>query len=59
MSIFAAALVVLALPPTAPAAGFSARVVGVTDGDTLTVLAAGNRPVKVRLAGIDAVRRVI
>lgn len=30
------------------------RVVAVADGDTLTVLAAGNRPVKVRLAGIDA-----
>ena len=30
------------------------RVVCVVDGDKLTVLAAGNRPVKVRLAGIDA-----
>ncbi|MFO1424576.1 MAG: thermonuclease family protein [Candidatus Competibacteraceae bacterium] len=30
------------------------RVVGVADGDTLTVLMEGNRPVRVRLAGIDA-----
>ena len=33
------------------------RVVGVTDGDTLTVLAKGNQPVKVRLVGIDAPER--
>lgn len=30
------------------------RVVGVTDGDTLTVLDAAQQPHKVRLAGIDA-----
>jgi endonuclease YncB( thermonuclease family) len=30
------------------------RVVGVSDGDTITVLAAGNRQLKVRLDGIDA-----
>ncbi|MDS4030539.1 MAG: thermonuclease family protein [Candidatus Contendobacter sp.] len=30
------------------------RVVNVADGDTLTVLMEGNRPVRVRLAGIDA-----
>jgi endonuclease YncB( thermonuclease family) len=30
------------------------RVVGVSDGDTITVLAAGNQQVKVRLDGIDA-----
>ncbi|MFY7953916.1 MAG: thermonuclease family protein [Armatimonadaceae bacterium] len=33
---------------------FSGRVVGVSDGDTITVLASGNRQVKVRLDGIDA-----
>lgn len=32
----------------------SGRVVGVSDGDTLTVLTAANQQVKVRLAGIDA-----
>jgi endonuclease YncB( thermonuclease family) len=30
------------------------RVVGVSDGDTITVLAAGDRQLKVRLDGIDA-----
>jgi endonuclease YncB( thermonuclease family) len=30
------------------------RVVGVSDGDTITVLAAGNQQLKVRLDGIDA-----
>lgn len=30
------------------------RVIGVHDGDTLTLLVDGRRPVKVRLAGIDA-----
>lgn len=30
------------------------RVVGVSDGDTLTCLARGNKPIKVRLAEIDA-----
>ena len=45
-------LSVLAIPGAAdPLMG---RVVGVTDGDTLTVLATGNRQVKIRLAGIDA-----
>ena len=35
-------------------AQISGRVVGVTDGDTITVLAAGNKQIKVRLAGIEA-----
>ncbi|MCX8084960.1 MAG: thermonuclease family protein [Calditerrivibrio sp.] len=30
------------------------KVVGVSDGDTITVLLQGNKPVKVRLAQIDA-----
>ena len=34
--------------------GFPARVVGVTDGDTLAVLTAERWQVKIRLAGIDA-----
>ena len=33
---------------------FPARVVGISDGDTITVLAAGNQHRKIRLAGIDA-----
>jgi endonuclease YncB( thermonuclease family) len=32
----------------------TARVVGVTDGDTITVLAPGNVQYRIRLAGIDA-----
>ena len=51
-------LVVFSTAP-APPSSYPARVVGVSDGDTLTVLAAGNRQVKIRLHGIDAVRRVI
>ena len=31
----------------------TAKVVGVTDGDSITVLAPGNRQVKIRLHGID------
>lgn len=30
------------------------KVVGVSDGDTITVLAEGNKPEKIRLVGIDA-----
>lgn len=32
----------------------SGRVVGVSDGDTVTLLVSGNKRLKVRLAGIDA-----
>jgi endonuclease YncB( thermonuclease family) len=35
----------------------TARVVGVTDGDTITVLAPGNVQHRIRLAGIDAPER--
>src|SRR4051794_33516391 len=44
-------LLLLALDPTA-AAEISGRVVGITDGDTLTVL-VDRKPIKVRLAEID------
>jgi endonuclease YncB( thermonuclease family) len=37
-----------------PAETLTGRVVGVHDGDSLTVWAEGSDPVKVRLAGIDA-----
>lgn len=38
----------------ADAGALVGRVVGVADGDTLTVLAPGNQQIRVRLAGIDA-----
>lgn len=41
--------VVLAGPP-----GYEAKVVGISDGDTLTVLRAGNIQAKIRLHGVDA-----
>jgi micrococcal nuclease len=39
------------------AAEIIGKVIAVADGDTITVLAPGNRPTKVRLAGIDAPER--
>lgn len=48
----ALALAAISLPATA--AQFTGKVVGVADGDTLTVLTAGNVQVKVRLSAIDA-----
>ncbi len=39
---------------SADAETFTARVVSVHDGDTITALADGNRQVKVRLKGLDA-----
>jgi micrococcal nuclease len=47
------ALIVLAWVAPARAEDFTGRVVGVSDGDTLTVL-RGRTPVKIRLHGIDA-----
>jgi endonuclease YncB( thermonuclease family) len=38
----------------AAAETFSARVVGISDGDTITVLSVERRQRKIRLAGIDA-----
>jgi len=38
---------------TAQAGTFAGKVVGVHDGDTITVLAAGNREFKIRLLAID------
>ena len=54
--LFPFIVLLTALP--APAADFTARVVGISDGDSLTVLRERTR-VKVRHHGIGAVRRVI
>lgn len=48
------ALVLLLAIPLAHAESFSGRVVGVADGDTVTVLDASMVQHKVRLSGIDA-----
>lgn len=49
-----AALVLAGLGLPAIAATYTARVVAIADGDTLTVLDAERRQHKIRLAGIDA-----
>jgi endonuclease YncB( thermonuclease family) len=46
----------LLLAGSASAETFTGRVIGVTDGDTLTIL-RGGRPTTVRLRGIDAPER--
>ena len=48
------AILLLALAFTANAETVTDRVVGVADGDTLTVLDVDKVPHKIRLAGIDA-----
>jgi endonuclease YncB( thermonuclease family) len=50
----AAAMLLAVFVHDATAATLEGRVVGVSDGDTVTVLVAGNRQFKIRLSGIDA-----
>jgi endonuclease YncB( thermonuclease family) len=50
--LFGVALIWASL--TVMSAEITGRVVGVSDGDTITVLVGGNESVKVRLVGIDA-----
>jgi endonuclease YncB( thermonuclease family) len=52
-------LLAVIAPVPAGAADFPATVVGISDGDTITVLKADKTQIRVRLHGIDAVRRVI
>ena len=49
-----AAIFLICLPLSAFAADYPARVVGISDGDTLTVLRDGRTQVKIRLHAIDA-----
>lgn len=52
----AATLVALAIPSLSLAStgDMSCKIVGVTDGDTMTALCPGNKEAKIRLAQIDA-----
>lgn len=50
----ALALVAFFVSCTAAAFSLEGRVVGVSDGDTITVLTPENRQIRVRFAGIDA-----
>jgi micrococcal nuclease len=45
---------VMAFVPHAMGQTITGRVVGVSDGDSLTLLVQGNRQIKVRLDGVDA-----
>lgn len=51
------AIFAVAASMSAQAATIYGRVVGITDGDTITVLDAQNQQHKIRLAGIDAPER--
>ncbi len=54
-SLASALLLVAAIRSVAASADvFEGRVVGVTDGDTITILDAQRQQHKIRLAGIDA-----
>lgn len=55
MSVLASSLVVAA--PKVALAQWDAVVVGITDGDTITVLTPNNDEVKIRLYGVDAPER--
>ena len=50
------ALVLLLLPALSDAEIFTGKVVGISDGDTITVLRDG-KPIKVRLDGVDCPER--
>ena len=50
----AAAMLLAVFVCDALAATLAGRVVGVSDGDTVTVLTAENHQFKIRLSGIDA-----
>ena len=48
------ALLIAFAAGSASAAEYTARVIGISDGDTLTVLRDASTQVKIRLHGVDA-----
>ena len=52
--LVAVILMLFALPACGAEEGFTARVVGVSDGDTITVLTADKTQRKIHLFGVDA-----
>jgi len=56
MCLRALALLLLAVPLSVNAETLNGKVVGVTDGDAITVLVA-DQPTKIRLAEIDTPER--
>src|SRR5512134_148162 len=55
--VFVALLSMLLQPPAARAAEWAGTVVGIADGDTLTLLDAGKATHRIRIDGIDAPER--
>ena len=55
-SLFAILLLIFTALSACSSEENTCRVVGISDGDTLTCLAKNNRQIKVRLAEIDATR---
>jgi len=55
-AILPVAVICLTLALSQPSAEFTAKVVGITDGDTITVLRDAQK-IRIRLHGIDCPRR--
>jgi micrococcal nuclease len=47
-------LILIIARPVSASPAYEGKVVGISDGDTITILVGGHQPLKVRLAEIDA-----